>query len=151
MKLIEIIFFLIILNFVMTGLSALSIISGPTYIEEGSDYDVSNYDDVGATELIWRHVSRNFLASLGAGIVADILAYKLMGIPGNLIVSIGIFTGLVSHGLIGTANLLWNIHRSLTSTYQVGMGIGLYFFFGIIGILLALSIMHILTEGGIKA
>jgi len=151
MKLMEIIFFLIIFNFVITGLSALAIISGPTYVEPGSEYDVSDYEGTGATSLIWSYVSKNFIMSIGAGIVAGIIAAKLMNIPGNLTLSISIFTVLVSHGLIGTASLFYSIYRSLNPLVKPAMGIGLYMFFSVIGILVALSIMHILTEGGVKA
>lgn len=151
MKLIEIMLYLVIFSFVITALSALSIISGPTYVVPGSEYDVTQYEEIGATELIWSHISANFLASIGAGIIAGIIAAKLMSIPGNITISIGIFTGLISYGLIGTAGLFWNIYRSLNPTLQPAMGIGLYMFFSMIGILLALSVIHILTSGGVEA
>jgi len=149
MKLIDIIAFLIIFNFVITGLSSLSLLTGPTYVEPESQYDVSDYEASGATELIWTHISRNFLLSLGAGIVAGILANKLMGIPGNMVLAISIFTGLISHGLIGTSNLLWNIYYSLSPTFKPAMGIGLYMFFSIIGLLLAITMIQMLSYKGV--
>lgn len=149
MRLIDIIAFLVIFNFVMTGLSALSLLSSPTYISEGSEYDVSDYSSVSVTELLWSQVSQNFLVSLGAGVIAGILSNKLLGISGGIILSTSIFTGLITYGLIGTSNLLWNIYQSLQPSMKVGMGISLYMFFGIVGMLIAITVIQILSNQGV--
>jgi len=149
MRLIDIIAFLVIFNFVMTGLSALSLLSSPTYVSEDSQYDVSDYASTSVTELLWSQVSQNFLVSLGAGIIAGVLSNKLLGISGGIILSTSIFTGLITYGLIGTSNLLWNIYQSLQTSMKVGMGISLYMFFGIIGILIAISVIQLLSNKGV--
>lgn len=147
MKLMEISIYLIIFSFVITAFSILSI-TGPAYVDEEG---AGNYDEIGATSLIWAHIAKNILVSLFAGIIAAIIAAKLMNIPGSAILNIGIFTGLLSHGVIGTAGLLWNIYYSLNPTIRPSMGLALYLFFSLVGILVALSIMHILSEGGLAA
>lgn len=146
MKLMEIIIFLIIFNLVMTGLAALSLTTGASYIEPGSVYDVGEYENVGATELIWSQISKNFLVSLGAGVAAGIAAHFLMGISGAIILSISIFAGLVSYGLVGTVNIFWNIYHSLTPQIRPAMGISLYMFLSIVGVLLALAVMQLLNK-----
>ena len=146
MKLIDIMMFLIIFNLVMTGLGALSLTTGATYIEPGSAYDVDEYENIGATDLIWSQVSKNFLISLGAGILAGVAGHFLLGIPGGVILSISIFAGLVSYGLVGTANIFWNIYHSLTPQARPAMGISLYIFFSLVGILLALTVMRLLNK-----
>ncbi len=147
MKLMQISIFLIIFSFVISTFSILSI-TGPAYVDEEG---VGQYDEVGATSLIWSHIAKNILVSLLSGILVAIVVSKLANIQGSAVINIGIFAGLLSHGVIGTAGLLWNIYYSLNPTIRPSMGMALYLFFSLIGILIALSVMHLLSEGGIAA
>ena len=146
----EIIIFLIIFNFVMTGLSVLSIISaGSSYVEPGTDYTPDEFTASGATDLIWAHIGANVAASLIGGTAVGIGAHFAMGISGGVTLSISIFTAMITSSLINTASFLWNIYASLDKSFQPAMGISLYILFGVVGVLIAVAVFEILGEQGV--
>lgn len=146
----DIIIFLIIFNFVMTGLSALAIISaGSSYVEPGTDYTPDEFTAEGATDLVWEHIGKDVAASLAAGTAIGIGAHFAMGISGGVVISISLFAGMITSSIINTASFLWNIYASLDTSFQPAMGISIYIIFAVIGVLIAVAVFELLGEQGV--
>lgn len=143
MKLMEIIAFLFIFSLVMNGLAVLRIAS--------TSYTTSEFD-VSSPEAQQSAMTMQVGTVLVAGIAATIVSWIALAnipttsgghLPMDKIFGYSLLAGLMTVTLYGVVTTVWNIYESIPPDVQLGAGVVLAIFLGIISFLATLGYVEI--------
>ena len=130
MKLKEIILFLLILSFVMNGLTALRI----TQTSYGNEMDdVSSLETVEAKLIA--HIAITIIAGIATAVAVSALSVGV--VKGDRIFAYGLLGGILSTTLIGGVSMLSNIHKALPVAATTGYVIVIAIFISVLVVLIS--------------
>ena len=145
----EILFFLFIFSLVSQALSMLAISS--TDVGTGELVSGAGLASEATASLLW------FIASLGVAFAGGLAISTKVGIVGSTVqnafppekfVVNTLFTTVIIFTLLSTIKLIWNLAASVPLEAGPAMGIFVYIFFGVLGLIIVWSYMEMMSPVG---